>query len=70
MSEFPGATSKRLGEEYGVSHRTIERDAEFARTVVKLTDKGGEHPLGPVHAGRTDVEHLGGFGAGDWLSIN
>jgi hypothetical protein len=33
----PGKTSERLAKEYGVSPRTIERDAKFAEAVDKLS---------------------------------
>lgn len=36
----PGKTSERLAKEYGVSPRTIERDAKFAEAVDKLPLEG------------------------------
>lgn len=35
-------TAEELGKEYGVSHMTIKRDAEFSKSVDKLANEIGE----------------------------
>jgi len=48
-------TAEELGKEYGVSHMTIKRDAEFSQAVDKIAEEIGKEAKDAILTGKANV---------------
>jgi len=48
-------TAEEIGKEYGVSHMTVKRDAEFSKAVDKVAEEVGEEAKRAILSGKANI---------------
>jgi len=63
-------TAEQIGKEYGVSHMTVKRDAQFSQAVDKVAEEVGEEAKRAILSGQAGVNKMPLFCAFNYIYFN